>query len=75
MNDNMTFVGPMLPATKRGLFGFDLVNSSHTLRASRAASTLISRVYSASPNSSIEMMFALNESVSMMSAPAARYCR
>ncbi len=40
-NDKVLFIGPMAPATKRGLSGFFAVNSSATSTANLAASMLI----------------------------------
>ena len=65
-------VGPMLPATNRGLPGSLRVNSSATRRASSTAAPFSSSTYSCSPNSSSDSAVPLKVSVSMMSAPASR---
>ena len=73
--ERVLFVGPMLPATKRGLSASRSENSFATSRAIRAASRLISYAWSSRPNSDSPNRVAVNVLVVRMSAPASRYCR
>ena len=63
------------PATNRGCPGVFLENSSAASRASRAASTLISRTCSSMRNSSTPASDAPNVFVETISAPASKYSR
>jgi hypothetical protein len=63
-------VGPIEPATKRRRPGSS--KRAHASRASAAASRLSSKACSASPYSASTSGVAPKESVSTMSAPAAR---
>ncbi len=63
-------VGPIEPATQRSRSGVE--NSSAACRASSAARRLSSLVWASRPYSASTIEVLPNESVSMMSAPAAR---
>src|SRR6185437_4183566 len=63
-------VGPIEPATKRGLSGVEYL--SHAARASRAAATLTSRVFSSIPHSQSRCGVDWKVQVSTTSQPTAR---
>ena len=67
-------MGPMAPATKRGLLGSIAVYLSQASLASRAEARFISRARWLHSCSACAMLVAEKVFVSTMSAPASRYC-
>ena len=73
LSEAVLFIGPMAPATKRGLLG-SMAVCLRRLLARRAEARFISRARWLQSCSACAMLVAEKVFVSTMSAPAARYC-
>ncbi len=70
--ESVLFIGPIAPATKRGLSGVLAVQRAAASQASRAAARFISRTAPSRPKSAWLKVLALKVLVSAMSAPASK---